>query len=371
MISTPIRCRQLFTSLVSAVIVLLVSAGLATAQEASRPDRGVMPNGSYSISDIENINVLNGNVNIRIPLTSLPPIAGGKLSWSITAQYNSKIWNMVRQQANDDELSWAPYVVNHPGAGGGWSIGRAYSIAFRNVDDDFDRVWYPDNSYIPQWDLNLINNYQWWKVVLVMPDGSEHEFRPTDSSSYVGGQDFLRGFYNVIPNGTAMRYYSVDGSYMFARIASTTNWTVYMPDGTQIIQTPDGVQRIQDTNGNKIKIFADTNGTHYQDEQTGRELRLTYNPAGSGQWQVWYNTVTGVQQHIDVNLGTTSVAGKFYWVQIGPHAMRVEVAAQPTAQPHRWLCTDPDGKQVTCELSQFLTRDTLPLRFHNGHRQPP
>jgi hypothetical protein len=60
-------------------------------QEASRPDRGVMPNGSYAISDIENINVLNGNVNIRIPLASLPPIAGGKLSWTITAQYNSKI----------------------------------------------------------------------------------------------------------------------------------------------------------------------------------------------------------------------------------------------------------------------------------------
>jgi hypothetical protein len=91
MISTPRTYRQLFTSLVSSVIVLLVSAGLVAAQEASRPDRGVMPNGSYSISDIENINVLNGNVNIRIPLASLPPIAGGKLSWTITAQYNSKI----------------------------------------------------------------------------------------------------------------------------------------------------------------------------------------------------------------------------------------------------------------------------------------
>ena len=315
MISTFTRYRQLFTSSVSTMALVFVLCGVATAQEAARPDRGVMPNGSYSISDIENINVLNGNVNIRIPLASLPPIAGGKLSWTITAQYNSKIWDMIREQANDVETSWQPYIINQPGVGGGWAIGRAYSIVFRNANDDLQRLQYPGNSGVPQWDLNLINNYQWWKVVLVMPDGSEHEFRPTDSSSYIGGQDFLRGFFNVIPNGSPMRYYSVDGSYMFARITSNTNWTVYMPDGTQIVQTPDGVQRIQDTNGNKIKIFADGNGTHYQDEQTGREIRLTYNAAGQGQWQVWYNTVTGLQQHIDINLRTTTVQGKFYWVQ--------------------------------------------------------
>jgi len=315
MTSTPTMCWQQRARLVLSVAMLLAMYSFAVAQEASRPDRGMMPNGSYSISDVENINVLNGNVNIRIPLASLPPIAGGKLSWTLTAQYNSKIWDITRTQQNDDPLAWQPYIVNTPGAAGGWTIGNAYTIFFRNANDDFQRLFYPNNSGVPQWDLNLINNNQWWKVVLRMPDGSEHEFRPTDSSSYTGGQDFLRGFFNVIPNGSPMRYYSVDGTYMFARITSTTDWTVYLPDGTQIIRTPDGVERIQDTNGNKIKIFSEPNVTHYQDEQTGRELRLTYNAAGQGQYQVWYNTVTGVQQHIDINLGTTTVDGKLYSVQ--------------------------------------------------------
>lgn len=282
------------------------------AQEASRPDRGIKPNGSHSVSEIENINLLNGNLNLRIPLASLPPIAGGKLSWTFTAQYNSKLWDITRSQGNDDPLTWAPYTVNSPGAGGGWTIGNAYSIHFRNANDDFQRLFYPGNSGVPAWDLDLINNNQWWKVLLRMPDGSEHEFRPTDHSSYVGGQDFLRGFYKVIPTGSPLRYYSVDGTYMFATISSAANWTVYLPDGTRIIQTPDGVQRIQDTNGNKIKIFADGNGTHYQDEQTGREIRLTYNPAGQGQYRVWYNTVGGSEQHIDINMGTTTVRGKLY-----------------------------------------------------------
>ena len=82
--------------------VLLISAFIVAfclnvqAQEAARPARGMMPNGSFSVSDIENINLLNGNVNLNIPLASLPPIAGGKLSWTVSAQYNSKIWNVTR-----------------------------------------------------------------------------------------------------------------------------------------------------------------------------------------------------------------------------------------------------------------------------------
>lgn len=31
---------------------------------AARPDRGVRPNGTYSVSDIENISLTNGNLNL-------------------------------------------------------------------------------------------------------------------------------------------------------------------------------------------------------------------------------------------------------------------------------------------------------------------
>lgn len=146
-----------------------------------------------------------------------------------------------------------------------------------------------------------------------MPDGSEHELRPTDHSPYSGSRDFLRGFYNVIPNGSPMRYHSVDGTFIFARISSMGDWTVYTADGTQI-SLASGIQRIQDTNGNGIKVFSDANGTHYQDEQTNREIRITYNPAGQGQTQVWYKTVGGTEHHIDINWGTTTVQGKLYSV---------------------------------------------------------
>src|SRR6201988_5379232 len=308
-----------------AFLLLLISL-TCMAQEASRPARGVMPNGSYSVSDIENISLQNGNVNINIPLASLPPIAGGKLSWTVSANYNSKLWNVTRYQQNDDPLTWAPYTIDTPGADGGWTIGGTYTFVFRNVNEDLARIFYNGNSGLPQYELDWINNNQWWKVVLRMPDGSEHEFRPLDGGGYPGmAADFLHGFFDSKPNGTAKRYYSVDGAFMFARITNINDWTVYMLDGTQITQTPDGVQRVQDTNGNKIKIFSDSYGTHYQDEQTARELRLTYNPSGQGQYQVWYNTVGGVEQHIDINLGTTTVQGKLYAVNNPPCDYKNEV----------------------------------------------
>src|SRR5687767_7300746 len=41
-------------------------------------------------------------------------------------------------------------------------------------------------------------------------------------------------------------------------------------------------------------------------------FRLTYNPAGQGQYRVQYKTVGGTEHHIDINLGTTTVQGKLY-----------------------------------------------------------
>jgi RHS repeat-associated protein len=301
--------------LLACFIFLLTASSIALGQEAARPDRGTMPNRTYSVTDVENISLQNGNVNLSIPLASLPPIAGGKLSWTVSAHYNSKLWNVTREQANAEQLTWAPYNFNTPqiSDSSGWRIGGAYRFQFRNANEDFYRLWYPGNSGLPYQELSLLNNNQWYKVVLVMPDGSEHEFRRTDTTNslYNGSQDYLRGYYNAVPTGSPLRYYSVDGSFLFATISSLTNWTVYMPDGTKAIQSSDGIQRIQDTNGNKIKIFSDEDGDHYQDEQTGREI-LVSKDSGWLPTQVTYQTVGGTAEHIDIEWGSTTVRGKLW-----------------------------------------------------------
>ncbi|HEX2270051.1 MAG TPA: hypothetical protein VHH35_10975, partial [Pyrinomonadaceae bacterium] len=117
------------------------------------------------------------------------------------------------------------------------------------------------------------------------------------------------------------------GSHLYAVVTAAGDWTVYMPDGTRITQT-GSIQRIQDTNGNKIKIFTDSAGTHYQDELTGREIRYFFDQTangGLGQGQVHYQAAGGNPMRIDINFGSTNVQGKLYrvngWIsgQVNPN----------------------------------------------------
>jgi len=308
-----------------------------------------MPTGSYSASDIENVSLTNGNVNLGIPLASLPPIAGGKLGLTLRADYNSKLWDTVRiEHRSNPAISETNFVYAvselQQSDSGGWRIGAGYSISFESVtwDYDFETPSTEDPNY------NLITSSQWVKVILTTPDGAKHELRPLDYSAYAysdpdGLHPYLRGYYPGSPHTlvTPVRYYSYDGSHLWARIqpnplvetypgsgvffrpnlGEAQAWTIFLPDGTQI-QQADGIQKVIDTNGNKIKIWTGVDsdgitGTHYEDELTGRHLRLLYNASANnnlGQYQVQYQTVGGIWQTIAINLGSTRVYGKRYYV---------------------------------------------------------
>ena len=317
--ATSSLCAGLF------IVTLILSFSSVTSlgqTTAARPDRGTMPTGDYAVSSSENISLSNGNMNLSIPLASLPAIAGGKLSFGINATYNSKLWNITRTEADAPDNEYHPYVIDTPqlSDSAGWQITGQYIISIRDAHEDFDYQTEMPLESMPYTEYNLRVNYEWYKVVITMPDGSEHELRPIDYTPYVAGDEFLHGYYKETPYNinTAMRYYSFDGSFLYATMTNLSNWTVYTPDGMKVIQTPDGIQRIQDTNGNKIKIFSDSNGTHYQDEQTGREIRYSYNPSGNGgqgQGTVTYQTVGGTQEYIYINFGYTTVQGQLYKVK--------------------------------------------------------
>ena len=316
------------------LVFAILAVGLmqtAAAQTAARPERGIGPTGSYSVSDTGNVSLTNGNMSLSIPLAGLPPVAGGKLSWALRADYNSKLWDSVRAERQSDPIDPSTrYVVSDLQLSGvsGWRVGATYQISFE--DDDWDYDWMAPAPNDPEY--NLLTQNRWTKVVLTTPDGAEHELRPVDYGSYTDGfnkHNYLRGYYKENPNsvGAAMRYYSFDGSYLWAKIdpaqylfaGPAPSWTLYLPDGTRVEQS-NGVQRITDINGNKVKIWTDVTGagvatTHYQDELTGREIKYVYDPAGNGgqgQAQAQYQTVGGGWVSVDVNFGLTHVFGKRY-----------------------------------------------------------
>ena len=57
------------------LLLVLTHAPLA-AQNTSvntRPDRGWLPTGVFSGSDLGSVNQVSGNLGVRIPITALPP----------------------------------------------------------------------------------------------------------------------------------------------------------------------------------------------------------------------------------------------------------------------------------------------------------
>jgi len=229
--------------LLLAATLLLLSTVSAPAQETgARPDRGAMPRAAYSVSDLESVSLTNGNMQVSIPLASLPPMAGGKLGLTLSAVYNSKLWNVTRTEYQSlYPQGCQSWVVSTPQLGevGGWRIaGGQYQLVFRDAREDFDYVVPPSGppgsceSDVAEYNRLM---YQWKRVVLIGPDGAEHELRPVDNYQPYGptggSRPYLFNYYKDTPQTTnsPMRYYSFDGSFLWAVInpaSYSTQWTV-------------------------------------------------------------------------------------------------------------------------------------------------
>src|SRR5215470_15513186 len=114
--------RRLAFCLLALVALTSRASAQNGAESAFQPDRGKTSPGTYSINDIENINLTNGNLNLSIPLASLPPVAGGKLSLTLNAFYNSKMWDLKSDQYGPDSYHLDPYSIKYidRGENAGW-----------------------------------------------------------------------------------------------------------------------------------------------------------------------------------------------------------------------------------------------------------
>src|SRR5262249_19089515 len=130
---------QFRVKLISLIALLISCAAIAVAQGPARPDRGIRQIGSYSVSDIEAINLTNGNLSLSIPLASLPPIAAGKLSWVLQGVYNSKLWDAISGENQTHTTPPVTYTTSTPQLSefGGWRIGKGYDLVFRESRLDF------------------------------------------------------------------------------------------------------------------------------------------------------------------------------------------------------------------------------------------
>jgi hypothetical protein len=271
---------------------------MLTAQvDPRRPDRGFKAANSYSISDIENVNLSNGNLMLNIPLGSLPPGRGSAPGYTVSLNYNSKLWNTKREYRTDglgqgmEGLHYARELIE-AADGGGWHIDGGnykFNLVYRLEQEApctlaVGEEGYRKNAYV-------------YKVEMQLPNGSIVGLGPNhDPNFYEGfsntdpwGRQYSRSWtqvnppigdpyascsdYVTGPSSSGTNYYSQDGSHLRLHIPaqstslhwSQLRWTLYFPDGKTVEHLPPDdssiIQRTTDRNGNHlVKTAATVNG---------------------------------------------------------------------------------------------------------------
>ncbi|MBK8149567.1 MAG: hypothetical protein IPK58_15535 [Acidobacteria bacterium] len=90
--------RNIFAAIIIALFLFAQAFPQDTPIKA--PDRGFQPGQSFALSDIESINLTNGNLLLNFPLGTLPK-GRGSAGAGIALSHNSKIWDMRTEKTLD------------------------------------------------------------------------------------------------------------------------------------------------------------------------------------------------------------------------------------------------------------------------------
>jgi RHS repeat-associated protein len=253
-------------------LVLILGITYAHTQTPSRDsEKGFVPGVPYASSDIENVNLTNGNLGMSFPLGSLPAGRGGASS-GLFLRYNSKLWSKHIENITepDGEVTRQYFLGDDPW--GGWNYGANYSLLVTHRNDGLDEqvvpcTLDPVTRRLPF--ITHIDGIYVTKVQIEFPDGSKHEFWPAGFGipSTVHGR-----FFNITPTGQItnfssgdnctettqisapyVTYYSVDGAGIQLKTYPNLDWELSMPDGSKITNTAAEGQRIYDRNGNYVR----------------------------------------------------------------------------------------------------------------------
>jgi RHS repeat-associated protein len=203
--------------------LLLTAAATLSAQQHATIERGFNPEKVYQTGDVDNVNLLNGNLVLTIPIGPTYSVSGG-LSYGLTLTYNSNLWDYEIGTMT----STTDYTRGVPGkyfnAGLGWTLSMGRLLGPRDALND-------NNEY----------NY-------VGPDGSEHVFYST--------------LHHDDPETTPGVFYTRDNSYLRLREmpgSPTSRAVVDFPNGqTQTFETTGAqawqLKRIADPYGNYVTV---------------------------------------------------------------------------------------------------------------------
>lgn len=330
-------------SSVRAALAAIVFAFAAWAQSPAmqtKADRGFYPNGSFSPSEFDTINNVNGNMIGRIPITTLGPGRGGS-QFSLNLVYNSALLDTTPALASGTLGSFFKQNLE-ASLYGGWQLAYQYGLIYE-ARPTGGAPTICDGSNEAAWLTH--------KLYLKTPDGGLKTLR-LQGYLDLGGD----GYYGVGPNkqisgcsggptapGGDLIYTTIDGSYLRVEISYNSNnimggcsipinnenywkcrlWSVSLPDGSQVRGYGERSFTSVDRNGNEIYFSSYLNGAnvvHLIEDQTGRFIeiekqtnkdvvrKLGYNQQTLA-WEIDYQTIQAVNGPRDYTCagGSTTV----------------------------------------------------------------
>jgi RHS repeat-associated protein len=342
--------RQIFHVLLT--LLMLVSLwAVAHADQPSSSTQGGRPAGSYDLSDFDNVNLFNGNLNFRLPLLSV----GGRGEASFTIPY--VIEN--RWTTSVGYEGQCP-VYTYSSLGLGWvKAGFADLVDASSTYDfvDAGEFSYCNNSY-----------YQPTKglfaLALVTADGTTYTFRSVANS---GPVSIVPGCSWPVGTNLGTQFITWDGSGM----KLVADYDVYYNGHTYTMRTssngavmPSG-WTVLFPNGSRFRIQPSTAQYHPYDtwleDRNGNRLNFIYGL--HGQSQSYY----GVKQIIDSNGRTVNID---YLQDEAPYGLHTKITYKGFNGSTRvirvgmndlkvWL---PDGRTYafTYNSNSELTRVDLP-----------
>ena len=306
--------RALFVAL-----LLVLAAGSAFAQITSTDGStasGIAPGspaGSYGLSEFDNINLYNGNLNFRLPLIGVLGRGGAKHTMLLAS--NSKGWRVrktydkiIEDYKYSPTQSWWGIMG---GYGPGALVGRKTAFELSVSSCLRDAYGNPQN-----WP-----NYTLTRLTFTMPDGTEYELRDQNTN----GQPLLRtgcntgasrGTVFVSSDSTNVTFISETTINDYVGLTAQTFYPtgyLMLRDGTRYRIDSGRVTWIRDRNGNKVSFAYDANGRLSTiTDSLNRQVTLAYDVSDIAPYglcdKITYNSFGGVPRVIRVSKTSLSNA---------------------------------------------------------------
>jgi RHS repeat-associated protein len=242
----------------------------------------------------ENINLGNGNLNLQIPLISLPGRNGHNLSLAL--RYDSKIWNPHSEFDPDTGQTFYYWDFNDPGDGAaaGWGFNIPVLMS----------------SPIQPYTTNP-NYHCQGAFILITGDGSKHAFYPTTLGSGVRTACYFVNSQGQIiqePQLDIPIASAYDSSFFLLDTSNASDFVVRAKDGTTIhFPVASGsalASKIEDTNGNIITIP----GIQQVTDSLGRIVSFS---SGGSSTQISYKDSAGTPRTITLSFTTQTLTPTF------------------------------------------------------------